>query len=117
MYPRILVIVNDRDTKSVFEPLLHLYEMVALRADNLQRAQQSTLASPVSAVVLQTGCFGRGQTVYFLKWIRSLTGYQTTPLVLLTADNGFEEDEAIAARALGARVFRYPQELDPGTPQ
>jgi hypothetical protein len=105
------VIVNDNDFNRVLDPLLHLHDMDAVLADSLHHAQELTVRGHISAVILQAGALESVPASNFFKWLRGLADHQYTPVVLLTRETGLDEDEAIGAIAMGARIFRYPREL------
>ena len=111
MHIRLLLITDDPDMRSVFDPLLNLYDMVATYADTLTRAQELTATSAVNAVILQAGFSGSLPGLHFLKWLREQPQHQATPVAVVIRDDELQDHEVAAAGTLGARVFRYPNQF------
>ena len=112
MHTRILVVAKDHDMRTVLDPLLHLYGMVALRASDLDAARGICMTSDVHAVILQAGACGVGPALDCFTALRCSARHNDTPLVLLTSDGTLQDDELLGARAVEARVFKYPRQLD-----
>jgi hypothetical protein len=112
MHTRILVVAKDRDIRAVFEPMLHLYGMVALPASNIETARDILALSDVHGAVLQIDVCGVAPALDFFTTLRCSARHSDTPLVLLTRDEALQDDEVLAIRAVDVRVFKYPRELD-----
>ena len=112
MHTRILVVAREQDIRTVFDPLLHLYEMDAVRANDMEAARDLTTISNVHAVILQAQSCGIAPALDFFTTLRCSARHCDTPFVLLTGDEALQDDEVLAIRAIDVRVFKYPRELD-----
>jgi DNA-binding response OmpR family regulator len=112
MPSRVLVITTDEEIRRGFQPLLNCYNMAAVCAGTLSLAQEITTSSDVEAVILQAGFSGSLPGLHFVKWLRAQSEYRNTPVAVVIREDELQEHEVAAAKALAARVFRYPAALD-----
>ena len=112
MHIRVLVVARDQDIRTVFDPMLHLYGMVAVRADSIEAARDTSHVFDVHAVIVQASHCGVDAALDFFTTLRCSTTHADTPLLLLTGDDGLQDTEVAGARAVGGRVFKYPRQLD-----
>jgi len=92
--------------------MLHLYDMVLLRANSIEAARDMTHVMEVHAVIAQAGFCGVASALDFFTTLRCSIRHCDTPLLLLTGDESLPDEELSSVRAVDARVFKYPRELD-----
>ena len=109
--PRILVVARNDNLNLVFNPLLHLYDMVALPTSSLSDAKDIVRSGHVDGVILHTSFCREMPAIEFLSWLRSCPLHAATRCAVLNGDHDADDDLVAAACVLGACLFKYPREL------
>src|ERR1044071_9093426 len=70
MNNRVLVVARDRDIRTVFDPMLHLYDMVLLRANSIEAARDLCHVTEVHGVIVQGDFCGVASALDFFTTLR-----------------------------------------------